>query len=711
MTLAATPSGSGWTCTGARGDTGFTCTGTAVLAPSAAAAAITVPVSIAASAVTSGNSVTLNNPVLAQGGGELPAYAPTPTDVTNFNTNPGALPVCSTAAPTQNACRTPTLVQQSAAVGGIVWYDTGTVPRQLDGGDQRLAGWSVQVLDAATGNVVRTLVTGADGSWRAADLLPATEYLVRFRDPAAGITWGVPVSGDTGTPPAPCVTAKAGFAQRASCIDTAENTQLRVVMQAGDNLQQQSLPVDPAGVVYDALTRNALPGAVVTLSPVGVCAGYNPSAHVANAQLGGYTVSGTSVSMTTGPLGAYQFLFNTSAPANCTFALAVTPPAGYGFVSQMLAPQPGTLVTPPAPGTYNVQPQAGPPPVGDATTYYLQLNAGSGTQNVRNNHIPLDPASISGIVIVKTGSVAVVELGDSLQYRIRIRNTTSIPLPTAYIDDQLPAGFRYIPGTANVTRNGALAKIDDPAGSPGPQLTFTVGTLPANQDVELTYRVRVGVGAQQGNGTNTAQAKPTPTTNCAATPAQCSNVSQFKVRVEGGVFTEEACVAGKVYVDCNGNRLQDEGEPGIPGVRLWLQSGTYFITDSEGRYSYCGLRSMAHVLKADKATLPDGAQLVESNNRNLGDAGSLLLDIKKGELHRGDFIEGTCSAPVMDQVQARRGQGEVGGPVAAPARAPTGSGRPNNSGTLQFRSPPPGLPPAAPGTPQSNAREVGNAPR
>jgi large repetitive protein len=59
-----------------------------------------------------------------------------------------------------------------------------------------------------------------------------------------------------------------------------------------------------------------------------------------------------------------------------------------------------------------------------------------------------------------------------------------------------------------------------------------------------------------------------------------------------------------------------------------------------------------------------------------------MLDIKKGELHRGDFIEGSCSNRVIEQVKARRTQGEVGGPQT--------EGRP--AGPLQFR----GKAPAAP---------------
>ncbi len=386
--------------------------------------------------------------------------------------------------------------------------------------------------------------------------------------------------------------------------------------------------------------------------------------------------------MTVGPLGAYQFLFTTTAPPSCQFQLAVTPPPSHSFVSQLIPPQSGALATPPAPGSINVQPQSGPPAIGQSTTYYLAVSVGSGTQNVLNNHIPLDPRALTGIVIVKTGSTQIVELGDSLQYTIRIRNTTPTALGAAFVDDALPAGFRFIPGTAFVTRAGSRAQITDPTGSPGPNLTFAVGSLPGNDEIVLTYRVRVGVGAAEGNGINTAQAKPTPLVNCAATPQQCSNTSQFQVRVQGGVFTTDACVAGKVFVDCNGNHVQDAEELGIPGVRLWLQDGTFFITDSEGKYSYCGIRPLLHVMKVDRATLPVGSRLTESSNRNVGDPGSLMLDIKKGELHRADFIEGSCSAPVIEQVKARRTQGEVGGPAT--------ESRP--AGPLRFRSKPAGAP-------------------
>ena len=321
LVLATTPTGSGWACTGARGATEFSCSSSVPIAAGATSAAtIDFNVSVLDAALPGGsNAVTLNNAVLVSGGGESPAYQPSASELANFAGNPAALPVCApNAAPTQNACRTPTTVQRAASVSGTVWFDGGSIPRQLDSGDSRLAGWTVEVVDADTPANVRRATTGADGNWRVADLVPGRNYLVRFREPGTGIYWGLPVSGNTGTPPVPCLTSNPGNAQRSSCVESNDNTQLRIVLQPGDELVQQSLPVDPAGVVYDAVTRAPVPGSVVTLAPAGSCPGYNPATHIANAQLGGFNISGNAIGMTVGAQGAYQFLFTPSAPPNCT---------------------------------------------------------------------------------------------------------------------------------------------------------------------------------------------------------------------------------------------------------------------------------------------------------------------------------------------------------------------------------------------------------
>ena len=81
-----------------------------------------------------------------------------------------------------------------------------------------------------------------------------------------------------------------------------------------------------------------------------------------------------------------------------------------------------------------------------------------------------------------------------------------------------------------------------------------------------------------------------------------------------------------------------------------------------------GIEPRSATLKVDGSTLPRGAVLTTSSNRNLGDANSLFLDLKNGELHRADFIEGSCSNRVLEQVRARRGNGEVRAPESEPAQ-------------------------------------------
>lgn len=689
LTLAATPAGAGWACTGAAGEDRFRCTSSAVIAAGVTSAdTIVAPVRVAASAAT-GSPV--NNAVIVEGGGENEFRTPTPDERADFEGNPSDLPVCDPAI-TQNACRLPTPVQLSASVSGTVWFDQGSDFGHIDSGDRRLSGWIVEVVNG-NGQVVGTTTTGADGSYSIADQVPGIPLNIRFRDPATGVVWGLPVSGETvAGPPVPCDASSAIANGTASSCRSNEggNTHLSVVLAPGANLPQQSLPLNPGGVVYDATTRTPVPGSRVTLTPIGTCAGYTPEQHVLNAALGGYTVQGTSVSMTVGAEGFYQFLLGPDAPASCRFQLAVTPPAGYTFESGMIPAETSPLTPPSTPGEgYPVQTNATAPtgPVGTSTTYYLELTLGSGVAVPVHNHIPLDPQIAPGLVITKTGDRKTVEVGDSLVYTITIRQTAGASMGTVNVIDRLPHGFTYIDGTARVDNAG----IANPLGKPGPTLVFDVGALAVGQQKVLTYRVRVGVGSQQGDGINRARAwgcsidggcvdptTLTPYPNGGVVP---SNPAEYRVIVSGGVFADEGCVLGKIFVDCNVNHVQDKEELGIPGVRMFFEDGTWMVSDSEGKYSYCGLPPKSHTLKVDPSTLPVGSRLTTSSNRNLGDADSLFIDLKNGELHRADFIEGSCSNPVIEQVKARRTQGEIRAPEternqqplrfeSKPARAP-----------------------------------------
>ncbi|MDO4231307.1 MAG: hypothetical protein Q4D19_04170 [Lautropia sp.] len=295
-------------------------------------------------------------------------------------------------------------------------------------------------------------------------------------------------------------------------------------------------------------------------------------------------------------------------------------------------------------------------------------NQESAAQACSPTPLPIPPGSLA---IEKTSTTRSAEVGDLVTYRLRILNQNGTPVLRPMVVDRLPAGFRLDPGSVRV-QHGTSGPVTQLGTSrvklignrvlqiqlddiPGNRNATGNASSPASQII-VTYRARLGVGSQEGDGINRVHVEcPMPSNRNAR--AQCSNESRWKIEVTDGVFTQETCIAGQIYVDCNGNSMKDREELGIPGVRLYLQNGTWMVSDEQGKYSHCGLRPRTHVLKVDSRTLPHRARLVTSSAQNSGDAQSLFIDAKKGMLHRADFIEGSCSNFVVAQVKARQQQG------------------------------------------------------
>lgn len=420
------------------------------------------------------------------------------------------------------------------------------------------------------------------------------------------------------------------------------------------------LLIDPQGVVYDSVTRAPIAGATVRLQRMS-CQGGPVTPIVPTEISGGASPAFTyhpdgSVSMATGATGEYQF-FWLSPPVQdlCTYAISVTPPtSGNAYFSSTIAPQAGTFST-----CGNVVTNATVPQGNDPTTWYTSVVSGRNGPagalcEVLHNHIPLDPASARNNVLFleKSANKKEVELGDFIDYKLNLTNRSSATLTGVSFTDTLPPGFAYVAGTT--VFNGV--RVADPSGGAGPAIVFDQPThaLAGAANVSLQYRVKVGVGAPTtAPAINRAVARSSGAT---------SNEATHSVKVTGGVFADDAFAIGKVWLDCNRNGEQDgEGEPGVPGVRLFMENGTSVITDGEGRWSLFGLKPITHVIKVDRRTLPEDAQLEPWDNRNAGSADSRFIDVKKGELAKANFPITNCGAPgLLDAVNERRENAKAG---------------------------------------------------
>lgn len=550
-----------------------------------------------------------------------------------------------------------------AQLSGHVWLDTNH-DRVLDAGETTsplVKDWVVELLSG--GVKITDAKTLADGSYSFAGLAPDTGYTIRFRHPTTGMIWGNAAPNEANLVFVDGVVGPNNLGG----ANNNDGTLAGITLVAGQNLVQQSLPIDPSGVVYNAVDRTPVGGAVVTITGP---ASFVPASHLVSR----------NANFTTGADGMYQFDLMPGAPAG-TYTLTVTTyPAGYIQQPSTIIPVCTTSLTvgatpdPALVQNSNLAPATGVPahnptacPANTAglaagagtTQYFTSFVFAAGSANLVNNHIPLDPLDNNMFVVTKTGNKTIAEIGDVVTYTVQARLRQGAFTQLRLIDN-LPAGFRYIAGTATYALGSGASTKMSAAQEPnnlGPQLTFNIGAIPAVDNVTLVtvvYKVRVGVGSMQGDGVNRVYG--------VAQNGLTSNTAHFKVKVTGGVFTNDACVAGKVFVDCNNNHVQDAEELGIPGVRMYMEDGTYFISDVEGKYSYCGISPKTHVLKVDSLTMPRGSRLTITSNRNAGDANSLFLDTKNGELIRADFAEGSCSNTVLEQVKARRTGGEVRAP-------------------------------------------------
>ncbi len=374
---------------------------------------------------------------------------------------PGTPPVVPSLPPggNQNGAPTPvTLTIVAASISGSVWDDSVGASAgngQRTAGKPGLAGWTAELIDPSTGRVATLLdgspatsTTDSTGAYRIANAIPGN-YLVEFVAPGSTVVWGTPVNGETADP------------QPNSALDPATRA-LAVTLLPGAPLIQQSLPVDPSGVVYDSAARTPLSGAAVTLL------GPNGTPVAASGLLPGQQGQVTSAT------GAYRFDLQPSAAAG-VYTIQVAAPSSYLFPSIALPPQAGALPLQPGPLPYAVA-TAIPPP-GQPARYYLALNLAPATNPaaVVGNDIPLDSTSGGVLLIDKASDRTQVEVGDSLRYRIRVRNSGTGVILAATAEDTLPLGFAQIPGTVLIGRDGSIpTKAADPQGTPGPRLGFTL---------------------------------------------------------------------------------------------------------------------------------------------------------------------------------------------------------------------------------------------
>ncbi|MBV7264997.1 DUF11 domain-containing protein [Erythrobacter ani] len=494
--------------------------------------------------------------------------------------------ICETAAPDNCEIASVTLdvVRTLGELAGTVFLDLDG-DRDLSAQEPVLSGWTVEVLSGET--LVESATTGADGSYTFPGLPGGAEYAIRFRDPETGVVF-------------------------------EEITGIR--LEDGQTLPDQNLPIDPSGIIYDAVTRAPVAGATATLVDA------NGTALPEDCY-----IDESQSDQVTGSSGAYRFDIVPGADAACpvsetSYTILITPPAGSSFSSTILPPQ-GNSLDPTGRGSplrVSTTPTA---PTGGDPVYFIAFELEAGDPDIINNHIPIDPfLSRNELIVTKTSTRRSASTGDLVPYTITVRNDEAFRRADVDVVDVLPSGLAYVDGTARV--NGT--PVEPSPGNANRELVWEDQIIPASGSVTYDLVLVVGSGITEGRAINTAVAED------GATGSSISNRGTAVVSIVPSTLFDCSELIGQVFEDSDRDGYQDEGEPGIPAVRLATVNGELITTDEFGRYHIaCAAVPDARigsnfVLRLDEETLPQGWAATTDNPRSIR-----LTRGKMGELNFG----------------------------------------------------------------------------
>jgi len=233
--------------------------------------------------------------------------------------------------------------------------------------------------------------------------------------------------------------------------------------------------------------------------------------------------------------------------------------------------------------------------------------------------------------LTKTVNPDNATVGDVVTYTVAIQNATTNPVSAVRIVDAASPVLSYVPGTARLDGNA----IADPL--PGPPMVFDIGDVQALADTNsngvadpgeggyhvLSYSMIVGAGARQGTHANLAVATDVCDTCTVSAPVSVD------LTITADPIFDLGTVIGKVFYDIDGDGWQDHGDTGIEGAMVALDSGTYVLTDSYGRYHFPAIKPGQRMVKLNLNSIAANARATASDKK--------VLSVTPGLMAKANF--------------------------------------------------------------------------
>lgn len=387
--------------------------------------------------------------------------------------------------------------------------------------------------------------------------------------------------------------------------------------------------VDPYCRVFNALTGDLIDGATVRLidSRTGQLAtvyGIDGVSEYPAEIISGQPVSDASGFVYDIREGEFRFPL---IPAG-SYHIEVITPEGYRFSSIIEADGFGGLNNAP----FEVLPES----YGEQFSY-------DAPQPVHFD-IPLDPQT--DLILAKTAYPTIVDTGDFITYTVSIQNSGAAPAPVS-IYDIAPIGFRYV---MNSTRIDGVRLPDPEIAGNGRELSYMIPVVQPGDQLTLTYVMQVGADLREGEYMNSVVAVDRD-------GSEESNVARAYITVREDLLRSKSTIIGRVAeMACDADeewaREIVDGR-GVEGVRIYLETGAWVVSDKDGLFHFEGVASGTHVVQIDEETLPQGYTPMQcEENTQYADADmSKFVDVKGGGIWRANFYLQRNNEEIIDDTE------------------------------------------------------------
>lgn len=241
------------------------------------------------------------------------------------------------------------------------------------------------------------------------------------------------------------------------------------------------------------------------------------------------------------------------------------------------------------------------------------------------------------IQIIKTGDRAAAEPGDSVIYRLSVRNLASAPVNNLVVTDILPLGLNFREQSVRAEIAGTPVPVT--AAHQGSTVTFNLTgiTLPPatnqNSILNIVYTAVLTPDAIRGSGENRALVQGQRSDNLRSVK---DGPVVHRLRVRSGILSDCGTIIGRVFVDKNFDGEQQLGEPGVPNAVVFLEDGTRITTDPNGLFSVANVLSGYRTGVLDLSSLP-GYTLAPNRYFHERNSQSRLVHLEPGGLVRMNF--------------------------------------------------------------------------